>query len=74
MDGRSIKVFKGHDGRVLAQITQAETGKYEIWVREKQNNMLGGNLRKHRGRHTNLATARATGDRIVSRYNQGRTE
>jgi hypothetical protein len=73
MDRKSIKVFKGHDGRILAQIMQSETGEYEIWVREKQNNLLEGNLRKHRGKHSNLAVVRATGDRIVSRYNQGQT-
>lgn len=70
MDRKSIKVFRGQDGRILAQIMQAENGEYEIWIREKLNNMLSGNLHKRRGKHSELAAARATGDRIVSRYNQ----
>jgi hypothetical protein len=70
MDRRSIKVFRGQDGRILAQIMQAENGEYEIWIREKLNNMLSGNLHKRRGKPSDLAAARATGDRIVSRYNQ----
>jgi hypothetical protein len=74
MDRRSIKIFKGHDGRTLAQIMQSENGEYEVWVREMLKEMLGGNLRKHRGKHSNLAAARATGDRILSRYNLTRNE
>jgi hypothetical protein len=32
--------------------------------------MLSGDLHKRRGKHSDLAAVRATGDRIVSRYNQ----
>ena len=70
MDRKSIKIFRGNDGRIVAQIMQAENGEYEIWMREKLNNMLSGDLHKRRGKHSDLAAARATGDRIVSRYNQ----
>ena len=70
MDGKSIKTFRGKDGRIVAQIMQAENGEYELWIREKLNNMLSGDLHKRRGKHSDLAAARATGDRIVSRYNQ----
>jgi len=49
---------------------QSENGEYELWEREKLNNVLGGNLNKRRGKPSNLAAARATGDRIVYRYNQ----
>ena len=70
MDRRSIKIFKGKDGRLLAQIMQSENGEYEVWQRERLNNMLGGNLNKRKGKRSNLASARATGNRIVYRYNQ----
>lgn len=70
MDRRSIKKFKGNDGRLLVQIMRSENGEYEVWEREKLNNVLGGNLNKRRGKPSNLAAARATGDRIVYRYNQ----
>jgi hypothetical protein len=67
---RSITIFKGKDERLLAQIMQSENGEYEIWERESLNNMLPGYLHKRTGKRPNLAAARATGNRIVSRYNQ----
>jgi len=73
MDRRSIKIFKGNDGRLLAEIMQSEAGEYEVWIRERLNNMLGGNLQKRRGKISGLAAAQATGNRIVSRYNQDQT-
>ena len=70
MGRRSITIFKGKDERLLAQIMQSENGEYEIWEREKLNNVLPGYLNKRTGKRSNLAAARATGNRIVSRYNQ----
>ena len=70
MDRRSITIFKGKDERLLAQIMQSENGEYEIWEREILNNVLPGYLHKRIGKRSNLAAARATGDRIVYRYNQ----
>jgi hypothetical protein len=73
LDRRSIKTFRGNDGRILAQIMQSETGEYEVWIRERLNNMLPGNLQKRRGKHSGLAAAQAAGNRIVTRYNQEQT-
>ena len=70
MDRRSITIFKGKDERLLMQIIQSEDGEYELWERERLNNVLPGYLHKRIGKRPNLAAARATGDRIVSRYNQ----
>jgi hypothetical protein len=67
---RSITIFKGKDERLLAQIMQSENGEYEIWERERLNNVLPGYLHKRTGKRSNLAAARTTGNRIVSRYNQ----
>jgi hypothetical protein len=66
-------IFKGKDERLLAQIMQSENGGYEIWERERLNNVLPGYLHKRIGKRLNLAAARATGNRIVSRYNQCQT-
>lgn len=71
MSRRSIKIFKGKDGRLLAQIMQSENGEYEVWERERLNNSLPGNLHKRGGKHLDLTAARATGNRIVARYNAG---
>lgn len=73
MDRRSITIFKGKDERLLMQIMQSEDGEYEIWERERLNNVLPGYLNKRIGKRPNLAAARATGNRIVSRYNQDQT-
>jgi hypothetical protein len=73
MDRRSIKIFKGNDGRLLAQIMRSENGEYEIWERESLNNMLPGNLQKRKGKRSDLAATRAEADRIVARYNQDQT-
>jgi len=70
---RSITIFKGKDERLLAQIMLSENGEYEIWERERLNNVLPGYLHKRIGKHSNLASARATGNRIVYRYNQDQT-
>jgi hypothetical protein len=74
MDRRSIKIFNGKDGRLLAQIMQAENGEYEVWERERLNNMLPGNLHKRKGKCSDLAAACVQGDRIVARYNQDQTQ
>ena len=73
MDRKSIKIFKGNDGRIVAQIMQSEHGEYEIWERERLNNMLPGNLHKRKGKRSDLAAARGEGDKIVARYNQDQT-
>jgi len=73
MGRRSIKIFEGKDGRLLAQIMQSENGEYEVWERERLNNILPGNLHKRRGKPLNLTAAWATGNRIVARYNQDQT-
>jgi hypothetical protein len=70
---KKIETFNGKDGRLVAEIMQSENGEYEVWERERLNNMLRGNLHKRRGKHSDLAAARATGNRIVSRYNQDQT-
>jgi hypothetical protein len=73
LDRRSITIFKGKDERLLAQIMQSENGEYEVWEREGLNNVLHGYLHKRIGKHPNLAAARATGNRIVARYNKDQT-
>jgi len=52
---------------------QSENGEYEVWEREGLNNVLHGYLHKRIGKHPNLAAARATGNRIVARYNKDQT-
>jgi hypothetical protein len=71
---RIIAIYKGKDERLLAQIMLAENGEYEIWEREKLNNVLPGYLHKHIGKRSNLAAARAKCNRIVSIYNQNQTQ
>jgi hypothetical protein len=73
MERKNIKIFKGNDGRIVAQIMQSEKGEYEIWERERLNNMVPGNLHKREGKRLELAAARVEGDKIVARYNQDQT-
>jgi hypothetical protein len=73
LDRTSITIFKGKDERLLAQIMQSENGEYGIWEREILNNVLPGYLHKRIGKHSDLATARAIGNRIAARYNQDQT-
>ncbi len=73
MDRTNITIFKGKDERLLAQIMQSENGEYEIWERERLNNALPGYLHKRIGKRSDLAAARATGNRIAARYNQDQT-
>jgi hypothetical protein len=70
MDRRNIKIFKGKDGRLLAQIMQSENGEYEVWERERLNNMLAGNLHKRKEKCLELVAALGTANRIVARYNK----
>jgi hypothetical protein len=74
LDRRNIKIFKGKDGRLLAQIMQSENGEYEVWERERLNNRMPGNLHKRKEKCAELAAALAIANRIVARYNKEQTE
>jgi len=69
-EGKSIEIFKSRSGKRVAEIVQAENGKYQVWKIGRRDISPPGTIHSLIGEYQDLAAAQAEAKMIVVRYEQ----
>ncbi len=69
-EGKSIEIFKGTNGERVAEIVQADNGKYQLWKIERRDFSPPGTKHSLVNEYQDLEAARAEAQMIVVRHEQ----